>query len=263
MLNLPELINKLKAHRNVDAVFLTGSYGEGSKPYSDIDLVIILRKNDLGLTSLYTWIDHKFADVFFFDHSVLARIETVQELSGNDMDAVLVSWLQKAIIKFDKSGQITDLSKRIDQLTDKITVSKIDRYQFWQKINYNLVANTRYFESNDPDYLKALEVRLLYSVSEVFTGYFSLRGLVWRGEKEAIKYLQQYDKKFYGSFIAYTQTSTLQEKFGHYIDLVNLVFPRGYQKWKTGDVFFQPKQQEKANSNKGLKFWKEITGSDK
>ena len=61
------IIEKLKTKDEVDAVFVTGSYGIAQeKSYSDIDLVIILRKNTNKLKSVYTWIDGVFADIFFF-----------------------------------------------------------------------------------------------------------------------------------------------------------------------------------------------------
>ncbi len=46
VIQLNTIIKKLKEHIEVDAVFITGSYGEGKqKPYSDLDLIIILKKN--------------------------------------------------------------------------------------------------------------------------------------------------------------------------------------------------------------------------
>ena len=64
---LSQIIKKLGKHQDVDGVFVTGSQGDDYKPYSDIDLVIILNDNHHKISSLYTWIDEKFADIFFFD----------------------------------------------------------------------------------------------------------------------------------------------------------------------------------------------------
>lgn len=259
MLNLTQTIKNLESKPEVDAVFITGSQGNEHKPYSDIDLVIILKNHAYDLTSLYTWIDDKFADIFFFDYTDLERIETSKELPGNAMDAVFVSWLQKATVQFDKSGKLTNLKDRVVELANKIGIPKSEKDLFWQKINYNFVSNTRYFESNDPLYNEALEVRLLYSVSEVFTGYFEFRDILWRGEKSAMKYLKESDPGFYNAFISYTKASSLKEKFNAYVALVKLVFVGSYRLWSKGNIFPQSKDRTKANNQDLVEYWEKLT----
>ena len=260
MQNLNLLIKNLKKHPIVDAVFITGSQGDEHKKYSDIDLVIILNKHTHDLTSLYTWIGDKFADIFFFDHEDMKRIETCNELSGNSMDAVFVSWLQKATIQFDKSGRLTQLVKTVNELANKIKIPKSEKDLFWQKINYNFVANTRYFESNDPIYHEALQVRLLYSMSEIFMGYFEFRNIPWRGEKNALKYIKENDTDFYKAFIAYAQMSNLEDRFRKYSDLVKMVFTHDYKSWSMGDVLPQSKNRNNSNQVELIKFWNELIG---
>lgn len=46
MKELDKIIKKLKSNDDMEAVFITGSNsGKEAKPYSDIDLVIILKEN--------------------------------------------------------------------------------------------------------------------------------------------------------------------------------------------------------------------------
>lgn len=258
MTKLQEIIEVLKSKDTVDAVFLTGSQGAENKKYSDIDLVIILNKHVFDLTSLYTWIGSKFADIFFFDHADLERIGSCSELPGNVMDAVFVSWLGKATIQFDKSGILTDLKNKKEELNKKISIPKSEKDLFWQKINYNFVANTRYFESNDPLYHEALEIRLLYSVSEIFTGYFEFRDILWRGEKNAIKYLKENDSKFYSSFVVYTKAADLKDKFKKYVELVKLVFTDKYKFWEINDVMPQAKDRAKADEKALSEYWNKL-----
>ena len=58
-----------------------------------------------------------------------------------------------------------------------------DAYRAWHKINYDRQHNGRMLASDDPDYATALDVRLLYGLDDVFTGYFAIRNLRWEGEK--------------------------------------------------------------------------------
>ena len=261
MLNLDEIVNNLKAKSEVDAVFLTGSQGSEHKSYSDIDLVIILDKHQYDLTSLYTWIDDKFADIFFFDHADLKRIEDSQQLPSNAMDGVFVSWLEKASILFDKSGKLTALKNKREDLIKKISIPKSERDLFWKKINYNFVANKRYFESNDLLYHEALEIRLLYSVSEILTGYFEFRNIPWRGEKMALKHLKQNDEDFHNAFVAYTKAVTVNERFDKYTSLAKLVFTGDYKFWNKGDVLPQSKDRSKEDATKLVQYWEHLVES--
>lgn len=252
---LTKIIDNLKTKTEVDAVFITGSQGDEHKPYSDIDLVIILNKHAHDLPSLYTWIDDTFADIFFFDHADLERIATSKELPSNAMDAVLVSWLHKATIQFDKSGKLTDLKGKRNELDTKAVIPKSEKVTFKEKINYNLIANTRYFYSNDPLYHEALEMRFLYSISEVFMGYFEFRDILWRGEKAAIKYLKENDVNFYNAFMGYAKATNLSDKFEKYTALVGLVFTAEYTQWKKGNAFPQVKDKVNMDSKKLIEYW--------
>jgi hypothetical protein len=236
MRSLEAIVGNLKKRHDVDAVFLTGSQGTGEQTSSsDLDLVVILRENNRSLRSLYTWIDGVFADVFFFDRSDLERIGHAETLPANGLDAILVSWLRKASILFDKTGAVTALQSAI-MSTDNFRVPEEEKRRVWKDINYNLVANTRYFQAEDPIYHEALGIRLLYSVSELLTGYLALRDRPWRGEKDAIAYLKEVDPDFYRSFQAYLGAMDLQKRFEYYREMAGRVFPEGYTLWSAEDV---------------------------
>jgi predicted nucleotidyltransferase len=234
MKKLDEIIERLKSNNDVDAVFLTGSNATNqSKSYSDIDLIIILKENKYDIYSSYRWVDGIFADIFFFDLSDLNRIEAQSGKYENETDPVFVTWLKKSDIKFDKSGTLTLLKQKMTNTKD-VVLEKIKK-NLWQKINYNYVANKRYFESNDPLYHETLELRLLYSVIEVICGYIEFRDEAWRGEKEAIKYLKGNYQDFYDIFKSYSASNNLVDKFRFYEQMVDSVFTNGYKKWTEKD----------------------------
>lgn len=259
MKQLENIIKKLENKHQVDAVFLTGSYGPDNKPYSDIDLVIILDENKEKINSLYTWIDNKFADIFFFDHADLNRIENADILSANGMDAIFLTWLNKAVISFDKSGKLSTLKTKIDDLNKKVKILENEKRSFCHRINYNFIANKRYFESNDVVYHEALELRLLYSVSEIISGYFEFRDIPWRGEKNAIKYFKENDENFYKSFLNYTKAVKIGDKFKFYTEMFFVVFAGVHERWSIGDLLLQGKNQD-ANNNTNLRgYWTLLT----
>ncbi len=155
MSELQNIIENLKKKEQVDALFLTGSRGNTMKPYSDIDLVIILKENTAQIASIYTWIANTFAGVFFFDHNDLNEIENALWLPSNKLIGNLFSWLKDGDIQFDKSGKLTKLQTKKKELK----IDKAEKEYSWWHINYNFEANTRYFESNDALYHEALEIR--------------------------------------------------------------------------------------------------------
>src|SRR3989344_678516 len=259
MFHLDEIVKNLEAKPEVDAVFLTGSYGaRTSNSHSDLDLVIVLNKNSDGLKSVYTWIDDRFADIFFFDWTDLDRLARTKDYPANAWDTVLVSWLQKASVFFDKSKK---LSKLIDKMksVNGFSASVKEQRDFWQKINYNFVANERYFKSDNPLCHEALEIRLLYSVSELICGYFILRNIPWRGEKEAITYLKKSKPDIYLLLQKYWHAKNLKERFRTYVKLTSNVFTNDYKRWKGGDVMVVLKNQElPANDKNLIKIWNDL-----
>lgn len=242
MTELQKIIAHLEQGDDVDAVFLAGSLGKGeAKPHSDVDLVVILKGNKMNLYSFYRWIDGAFADIFFFDLADLARIRAGAGDDGNGMDGVFLDWLKNANIRFDKSGTLTALRKTKAEVT--LTVSTNEKRNFWQKINYNFVANKRYFESNDPLYHQALELRLLYSAIEVICGYLAFRDVPWRGEKDAVRYLSAHDPDFYALFQKYSAATSLKDRFGYYSKMVSAAFTHKYRQWKPTDAVLIKKGQ--------------------
>ena len=223
MTELQIIIAHLKQNDDVDAAFLTGSFGKGeAKSHSDVDLVVILKENRLGLYSYYRWIDGFFADIFFFDLTDLKRMRANAGDDVNGMDSIFLDWLKKADIQLDKSGTLTAL--REVKADAKFTAAANEKLSFWQKINYNFVANKRHFEASDPLYHQALELRLLYSVMEVVCGYLALRDIPWRGEKAAIRYLSKHAQDFYALFRKYSAAVSLQDRFTYYSKMVDKVF---------------------------------------
>lgn len=230
---LNKIIEKLKSHDDIDAVFLTGSNASNqSKLYSDIDLVVILKNNKSSLYSMYRWIDGIFAEIFFFDLADIERIISSKNIDSDNFDAILLDWIKKSNIYFDKSGTLTKL-KTSEINTSKQSVKSKDG--FWQRINHNYIADKRYFESNDPLYHEALEIKLFYSMEQVICAFFAFRNIPWRGEKNAILYIKDNAKDFYKLFNNYISARSLVERFQSYSQIFEATFTNEYVKWTEKD----------------------------
>lgn len=226
--SLQEIIDKLSKNDNVDAVLLCGTTATGTQTKSsDYDLVIVIREKPERLLSLFTYIDSLPADIFFYSLADIKQIISDKKVKEGG-ETWLLHWLPKGKISFDKSGDLSKLQSMISEIQYPLDISAgTSAY----KINYNLVNNTRYFESNDPLYHSALEIRLLYSIVEALVGYFSMRHIYWEGEKKAIQYLENKDPEYLSIFQKTARASNLQDKFTAYCDLVEKSFTSEYPKW--------------------------------
>ncbi len=227
-ISLQEIIAKLSQDDNIDALLLCGSTATGTQTKSsDYDLVLIVKEKPERLLSLFTYINDIPADIFFYSVADIRRIISDKKVKeGGEM--WLVHWLLKGKISFDKSG---DLSRLQSLISDIQYPADTSASTFAYKINYNLVNNTRYFESNDTLYHSALEIRLLYSITEALVGYFSMRHIYWEGEKKAIQYLEDQDLEYLSIFQKTVRASNLRDKFIAYQDLADKSFTAEYLKW--------------------------------
>lgn len=257
-LSLTNLIEQLKLSPRVRGIFSTGTTATKLSPSSDIDLVIILDKNDEAIKSVYTKIENRFSDIFFFDIDFINQLKDQQEVSGNNFDGMFLVWLIKGKIEYDPENLLVTLKNRIDKNPPLQNVTDSEKRDFWIKTNYNFIANLRYYNSSEELYRKALEMRLLYSVIELITAYFSFRGIPWCGEKVAVKYFEEHDPEFFSVFQKYTQSSNLDAKMEYYQDLFNKIFFGDYQKWD--DSFTVGISKNDGYKPELTKWWEELSG---
>jgi hypothetical protein len=165
--------------------------------------------------------DGAFADIFFFDLADVRRILASEKIEGDSMDGILVSWLMAAKVLFDKSGLTTKAARHAHQV--RFFIPEIERAGIIQKMSYNLRQNRRYYESGDAVYRAALGIRLLYSITELITGFLTLHNEPWRGEKHAIAFMKNQSVDFYNAFLAYQSATGLAEKIAAYEKMVGTI----------------------------------------
>lgn len=233
MIGLQNLVQKLNSQQEIDAILIAGSQGRGEqKEHSDIDLLVVLTENSEQIFSLLQFVDNKPADIFFTDIASLKKISEQETIPANTMEAVFLDWLKEGKIEFDKSGTLSALKDKCDQLKKRETVPEMEMRKFESLINQGYITNKRYYSSHDPEYLNALEVKLLFDINNILVGYFEFRNIPWRGEKRMLAYLKKNDKEFYDLFLSFIQSAkNIDEKFAIYEQLIERVFEGKYGLW--------------------------------
>ncbi|HEY4515768.1 MAG TPA: nucleotidyltransferase domain-containing protein [Candidatus Paceibacterota bacterium] len=262
MQTLENLIKNLKNQEEIDAVLLVGSKASGEeKEYSDIDLAVIFKENKEKLFSLFQFIDNRPADIFFYDIPLLQKLFTDKVIPANTMDGVLVSWLPKGKIQFDKSDTLTSFKEKYDELREKLEVPPTEINRWDSLINSAYITNKRYFESNNPEYHQILEIKLLQDLYNIFMGYFEFRNIPWEGEKQMLRYLKEKDGQFYNSYRACIEAPNLEEKFNIYSELVKNVFYGDYGIWNKDAVrpFIKGPLEDKER-NRLVEYWNNLIG---
>ena len=253
--SVAEIAKRLSKSKNVDGAFLTGSHvNKAATKDSDYDLIIVLKRKPKNLLSAFTYIDELPADIFFYSVNEVRQLLRTKSVASEVKHGWLVHWLKDSEILLDKGGLLRELkAKRI-----KITASEKAAYTAWYRINYNFVQNTRYFKSGKKQYLEALDLRFLYSLIEMFCGYFNVRQIPWRGEKLSIKYLEQSDPRYLRLFQKCLATVNRSKKYLLYKQLVERTLATGGGVWRGHVTAIQPENTDYTSHNQLIDYWNKL-----
>ncbi|MEO1288144.1 MAG: hypothetical protein AAFV93_10280 [Chloroflexota bacterium] len=240
-LPLEEVITRLQQQDEIDGILLAGTTGkETLKPYSDYDLIIVL--NDMPITPslIITTIEGYLAELYFLKASTLDEmLANPTTVEANSLLGAFTSMTVRGEIVYDASGKLTQLRTIADD-THYADILDHQVYSSWYSVTYNHAQNLRYYHSQDPLYLDALQCRLLYCVSNALSAYFTLRRLPWRGEKEAIRYLRENDPSYWDVFQACVNASGIHQQFERYTTLIEATLPDSMSIWGDDYTVIQP-----------------------
>jgi hypothetical protein len=217
--SLLDAVAHLASSPIVEGIIAFGSTGLlDQRPYADFDLFLLVGQWPPSVRVALTTIAGRLTDLLFTQPQAIARIMAAQApLDASSWDGRLARALRSGRVLFDRTGQLATAQRHLEQLPPSAVVaSDVDAYRAWFRINYNRLQTRRMLDSGDPDYLLAVDARLLYMVSETFTGYFAVRGLIWDGEKAAVRYLRAHDAAFLNQFRACLGATDRQDRFRQY-----------------------------------------------
>ncbi len=201
-MTLEELISGLSAHTAVDGILLMGSTISGLlHEASDYDIFVVLAASPVPIWVVVASVERRLAEIYFTTSKELDRlIEGLEQLAPNSLEASEVKWIQSGRICFDRSGRLARARDKFRRGEWIATHGALEKYQTWFSVNYNLTQTKRMLTSPEPIYKMKIDLRLLYTIHEVWMAYFKVRSMQSGGEKEDISYLQVHDPEYLALF---------------------------------------------------------------
>lgn len=267
-LTLAQVIDRLAQHEVVEGLMTIGSTATPDLDRtSDYDLVVVLASRPVPLHVGLTTIDGRLTDLLFVDRAALDRIlaDEHHPASPSSWDGRTIRWLRTGTIAFDRTGRLaaTQAKARTEPLLAPISADELDAE--WFAASYNLLHNQRLLSSSDPVALLALDIRLLYSLFQVFAAYFQARGLLWEGEKAAVRHLQAHDPDYLALFTRCLSETDRIRKFRHYERLVDLALVPIGDPWRSGETGLQTAATSDRQSDANeiaLTFWNDLMSEE-
>jgi predicted nucleotidyltransferase len=262
-LSLRQVLQRLERHDAVEGIVLIGSTARTTIPhYSDYDLLLFLREMPVELWLMVTTIESRLTDLVFFSDTVLNSVlERDKPFQAHDAEAPLAHWLSTGRLVFDRSGRLQQAQMKLKRGKWLAELSDTERYAYWHKVNYNVLQARRMVDVDNLVYRIALNLRLLYSLYEVWLAYFHLRDIPWHGDKPAIKYLMENDAAFLQLLQEAMDESSLSRKVALYETAAEQALAPLDGLWTTGTTTVRLQQNEHetpANLQAGLNFWKAL-----
>ena len=263
-MTLAEVIDRLAQNKIVTGLLVIGSASKDKlTPSSDYDLVIVLAENHLPLHVGVTYIDGRFTDLIFLTTAQFEQILALETaIDEDEWLGRIIRWVQEGTIAFDRRGHLAQAQEKVTQGQWLQVKDKVDGYNPWFRVNYNLSQNKRMLTSNDPVYQTVVDLRVaLYGSADLFFSYFAIRNLPWSGEKDAVRYLLAHDPAYLDLFQKFISEGDRERKFEIYEELAELTVAPAGSIWQD-DVSVMTFERKVGLSviAEAVDFWDELVG---
>lgn len=258
--SLEEVFSRLTRHAAVDGILLAGSTARGAKSgHNDYDIVCIVRDVPDRVLGINTSIDGTFAEIFFYSTKEMENIARMATVNPSEKAGWIFHWIREGRIVLDRSGSLQTIKERSREIKEQIPYALA--YRSWFLLNHDLEQNRRYFRSGSEAYHDALDVRLSYGIVDVLTGYFNLKRIPWRGEKEGLMRLRQQDPVFFDLYREFFRSRTIGERMHAYERVVRALLESVDGLWpKHATAVIPGGDVDDESVRSGLAFWHNLLG---
>ena len=202
-ITLDELIVRLRRRDSVDGIMVIGSTARQElTPASDYDLVIVMSELAVPVDMGHTIVDGRDADLQFFTVDELDdMIETERPVNPYISNGRTLLRMGCGRIEKDKSGLLDRARRKVLNGVKLQLLDDHQKYDRWWLTNMFLRITRRLNRSDDPVYIQAVDLHVNGMLDYLMVDYFNFRDLLWKGEKDAVRYWTSYDPEFLRLFM--------------------------------------------------------------
>lgn len=213
-ISLDELIVRLSRRDSVDGIMVIGSTAhEELTPASDYDLVIVMSELAAPIDMGHTIVDGRDTDLRFLTVEELDdMIETERPVNPYVSNGRTLLRMGDGRIEKDESGL---LERACQKVLGGVKLELIDdyvKYDRWWLTNMFLRITRRLDRSDDPVYIQAVDLHMNGMLDYLMVDYFNFRDLLWKGEKDAVRYWTSHDPEFLRLFMDCLRESDTSHK---------------------------------------------------
>jgi hypothetical protein len=218
---------------------------------------------DVHIFQMHTWINSVSADVVFVEAGLVERVLALDEpVAATSSEGFLIGWMKNAQIIYDKHVD------RLSQLQDKIRerewrmfeTSSDAHYEDWFWTNFDLRHIQRLARSTESIHLMTADLRLMACISGLPRLYMRVRGLEWRGEKAALRYLQEHTVSFFDHLTAFLEETERTKR----VELSGLLVSEALapigQMWSdySTAVYLRAPSKHPQDVEQAIQFWADL-----
>ena len=203
-MSLDELIVRLRRRDSVDGIMVLGSMARKElTPASDYDLVIVMSELAAPIDMGHTIVDGRDTDLRFLTVEELDdMIETERPVNPYVSNGRTLLRMGDGRIEKDESGGLERARRKVLGGVKLELLDDYLKYDRWWLTNMFLRITKRLGRSDDPVYIQVVDLHVNGMLDYLMVDYFNFRDLLWKGEKDAVRYWTSHDPEFLRLFMS-------------------------------------------------------------
>ncbi len=207
-------IASLRTRPRYQAAFIFGSVAEGtSNQHSDLDVKVIVDADNLCENINHPGFDDYKLDITFRSMKQIEEFTEEEILSGEREPN-----LARAVLVFDKTGQLTALQRRVQGIKPKKYTNK--DHKFVQFMIYH--ANNKVERALESDPSSSL-YSMHANIGEILKIHYRINGKWWVSSKNVLSNLEAWDAKLASKLKKFVSTADVQKKYTYWSAIVDHV----------------------------------------
>ncbi len=262
-LTLLETVERLAASPTVLGIAYFGSRSSREQDLaSDYDLFLLVDTQPVEIFQMLTYIDGRMADIVISEWETADRVLGLTDrVEARSAEGMLITKMWDALIVYDPTTRLAELQEQLhsrNKMEAWLRFATVhDQYATWFWQNHGLLHIKRMMQSSDPIYQTAADMLLLSCLADLCRSYYIARGLLWQGEKAALRYLQHHDPDFLNSFRTCLAETDRRHKIAHYAQLLTTALAPIGALWMPGDTatYLRDPSAQPGKVDEALTFW--------